>query len=329
MPRQVEPRPDNLAASTLSSYIQARNARKANVNAHVTFVIWIFECIGYVICHILFSFTSYQYIFSLFWYHLLLPNFFLMNTSHNKDRIIDDGFVNTIRNGLRIPINLNIASCLQSNVVKNIKGNNGDFSGTVVIAPKSNKRTSCPIDDTESATLPNSVPVHPASNSKSKPLNTISDKIPSTSWGMFENVDLRRQTICSYNLELISDEKDDEIYIENRFPLSIRERLFRQMRKYTSNENIYLHYFLQLLEYEEQMKDASNFHNNFKVVNFIENDLDNSTPLNTKSAIDITKRIEMRRNILEKVSEYSNNSDTYTKYFEELIDQEENFIANN
>ena len=146
---------------------------------------------------------------------------------------------------------------------------------------------------------------------------------------MVENVDLRRQTICSYNLELISDEKDDEIYIENRFPLSIRERLFRQMRKYTSNENIYLHYFLQLLEYEEQMKDASNFHNNFKVVNFIENDLDNSTPLNTKSAIDITKRIEMRRNILEKVSEYSNNSDTYTKYFEELIDQEENFIANN
>ena len=118
-----------------------------------------------------------------------------MNTSHNKDRIIDDGFINTIKNGLRIPINLNIASCLQSNVVKNIKGNNGDLSGTVVIAPKSNDRTSCPIDATESAKLPNSVPMQPSSNSKSKPLSTISDKISSTSWGMVENVNLRRKTI--------------------------------------------------------------------------------------------------------------------------------------
>ena len=193
--RQVEPRPDNFAAKSLRSDIQARNVRKANVNAHVTFVIWIFESIGYNICHPLLGFTRYQYIFSIFWYYLLLPNLFLMNTSHNKDRIIDDGFINTIKNGLRIPINLNIASCLQSNVVKNIKGNNGDLSGTVVIAPKSNDRTSCPIDATESAKLPNSVPMQPSSNSKSKPLSTISDKISSTSWGMVENVNLRRKTI--------------------------------------------------------------------------------------------------------------------------------------
>ena len=37
----------------------------------------------------------------------------------------------------------------------------------------------------------------------------------------------------------------------------------------------------------------------------------------------------MRRNILEKVSEYFNKADTHAKYFEELIDQEENLIANN
>ena len=76
------------------------------------------------------------------------------------------------------------------------------------------------------------------------------------------------------------------------FPLSIRVRHFQRVRKYSSNENIYLHYFLQLVEYEEQIIDASNFHNNFKVVNHIKNDLDVSVPLNFMSAIDIRERIE-------------------------------------
>ena len=45
---------------------------------------------------------------------ILMPNLFLMNTAHNKDRIIDDGLLSTIKNGLVLPLGLNSCFCLPS-----------------------------------------------------------------------------------------------------------------------------------------------------------------------------------------------------------------------
>ena len=41
-------------------------------------------------------------------YHLLLPYTFLMNTSHNKNLVVDDGWVTTIQNTLILPIPANL-----------------------------------------------------------------------------------------------------------------------------------------------------------------------------------------------------------------------------
>ena len=43
-----------------------------------------------------------------FWYYVLIPNLYLMNTGHNKDLIIHEGLVSTIQNGLRIPLDMKI-----------------------------------------------------------------------------------------------------------------------------------------------------------------------------------------------------------------------------
>ena len=44
--------------------------------------------------------------FTVLCYFVILPHTYLMNTSHNKDRIIDEGLTNTIRNALAIPFDI-------------------------------------------------------------------------------------------------------------------------------------------------------------------------------------------------------------------------------
>ena len=39
----------------------------------------------------------------IMWFHVILPYTFLMNTSHNKRLVTDEGWWNTIRNTLRLP----------------------------------------------------------------------------------------------------------------------------------------------------------------------------------------------------------------------------------
>ena len=76
------------------------------VNAEVTAVITCLETIGNLVCIFLFVFldlSGYADLFvSLSLYLLLLPYTFLMNTRNNKNRVIDDGWINVLKNTLQI-----------------------------------------------------------------------------------------------------------------------------------------------------------------------------------------------------------------------------------
>ena len=80
------------------------------VNANVTFVIWILEWIANILIYICWilgpNFSRYFPEVILIWYYVILPHTFLMNTSHNKDLIIDDGLKTTIINALGLPFNI-------------------------------------------------------------------------------------------------------------------------------------------------------------------------------------------------------------------------------
>ena len=91
----------------LSNESQIRNAKNLRVNAQVTAVVTIFEVVGMciiVMTHVLVfqhGFTRfhfvYQYLFMLLHY-VLLPYAFLMNTTSNKNRIVEDGWMNVLKN---------------------------------------------------------------------------------------------------------------------------------------------------------------------------------------------------------------------------------------
>ena len=105
---QVEPSPNNHAANSLAEDVQIRNIRKVKLNADVTFVIWILEWVANLTIYVgwIFSFMGISLELYVLWYYVILANTFLMNTSHNKNCILDDGLMNTIWNGLGIPFDL-------------------------------------------------------------------------------------------------------------------------------------------------------------------------------------------------------------------------------
>ena len=76
------------------------------VNAEVTAVITCLETIGNLVCIFLFVFldlSGYTDLFvSLSLYLLILPYTFLMNTRDNKNRVIDDGWINVLKNTFQI-----------------------------------------------------------------------------------------------------------------------------------------------------------------------------------------------------------------------------------
>ena len=136
----MEPSPDNLAVQCLASDIQVRNARKVQINANVTFIIWILEWLANINCSMIalffakdiqffrfFGHTSVFLLFALMWYYVILPYTYLMNTSHNKKRIIDDGLVTVLRNVLRPPVDLDTIRTLIRNRLhlndENLTGN--------------------------------------------------------------------------------------------------------------------------------------------------------------------------------------------------------------
>ena len=76
------------------------------VNANIAFVIWILEWIANAsiyLCWILAP--EVTILMAIMWYYIFLPHIFLMNTSHNKDLIIDDGLKTTILNACKLPFN--------------------------------------------------------------------------------------------------------------------------------------------------------------------------------------------------------------------------------
>ena len=75
------------------------------LNARVTFVVWILETIANISVLTLWMFvygaTSFGTLTnSMMWYYLIISYTFLMNTSYNKDRIIEDGWKIVIMNSL-------------------------------------------------------------------------------------------------------------------------------------------------------------------------------------------------------------------------------------
>ena len=87
--------------------------KTVSVNAWVTFFLWIVEGIA-IFCVLIawvfvYSETSFfTWTNSMLWFYVILPYTFLMNTSYNKARIVDDGWKAVFANSVPASFNCNV-----------------------------------------------------------------------------------------------------------------------------------------------------------------------------------------------------------------------------
>ena len=281
--RQTDPTPDNFAARSLNEQTQIKNVRKVKVNAQVTFAIIIFETVGQVSVFVIWTFLRQIEVgvtLALLLFYVLLPYMFLMNTSHNKGLVIDEGWMNTIRNVLGLPNETGLISSLTFprylNIIrssifdkienleqwkrtkdelrrKNTQNTNDNWN------PSKDGSQSCGNQGSgiyiiTRANESNPIQAHSAHIS----LN-IPEVKPCTS---FEEHMLdgkkERKTIAEENkTEADNDNEDnDERHILNRnYRLSHAEQILSNMIININNEDAYMHYMKQLVQLEEVKKD--------------------------------------------------------------------------
>jgi len=280
-----------------------------------------------------------------------------MNTPHNKDRVIDEGFKNTIRNGLGLPFHLKMASNSTGNDEETrdeggenlTKLKNRTSAKSLFNRKPANARNG----NTEVYTLSTTSPLE---NQQNVVPNALQEN-PSTSKGIFKNLERRERVIPKPTAVLDEDDSDTGIQKPRRFRDG--EAIMCEMRKNINIEKVYLHYFLQLIQYEENIKNNKLSQNEFAIVLFQDRQAQKKTqskgkgvslrfrdnkkltlalPLQSSVQQSVIiranllekdlDRIEMRRVILENFEDYCNDEESYNKYLTELIDLEENLIQN-
>ena len=298
--------------------------------------------------------------YALIWYYVVLPNAYLMNTSHNKDRIIDDGLGAVLRNALGSPFDFSTIRTTFLNQVQpnpeslRIKAQDSKFVDSEKLSKvteKPDKITSREIyviskserSSFDMYNIPN-VPSEWASTSKG---------ITYIEGGMKRNCYARTSTSESI-------QEDDNGVFQKESRISIGIKILSYMRDNVSTEEAYLHYFVQIIEFEEQVKDKCAFWPDFEIVPYISDQLthtgkapipkrriknksflkkykskefkrsDSATTsiamLKTKLRGSISQRTEMRETMFEDFSDHCKNEESYEKYLYKLFDFEEDLI---
>ena len=80
---------------------QLRTQRKIKVNAQITFVLWVMETLvntALVISVLVGGLGQVTFTLNMILFMIILPYSYLNNTSHNKSRIAEEGWLNVLKN---------------------------------------------------------------------------------------------------------------------------------------------------------------------------------------------------------------------------------------
>ena len=298
------------------------------VSAQVTFVIWILECVSILCSSIVWKFIYYgktgpgTLTTTMVWLHIILPYVYLMNTSDNRYLVAHSGWKSTIQNVFGT---LNRGK--QSEIV--IGKSTPDINPiTADIYMTNNSKQIIPKNHDVPIHLPN-VPLE-EQQSTSK-----------LCCGVMHGTEG-----CNTNHR--SDSESDS----KSYRRSIGEEIFSYMLSNVQNEDTYLHYFKQLISFEEDLNkegEPNIFH--IAHINYNQNkrkgkikrcslDLNNDSGSLTKSKhvrheiLELkvnfigkqADRTAMRRDMLENVYDHDNDDELYNEFLDQLIVLEESFI---
>ena len=344
---QVRPSPDNLATGCLSEDVRNRNIRKVETNARIAFVVWIIEICANICIIIAWAVVYGKTTFAtltinMVWYYLILPHIFLMNTSHNKELIVDNGWITTIRNALSLPMAFKPYNFTQS--IQQVRYF-GDFKqeDSSKIFTISNSKISYQTRGKHSGSL--IVRGHGITSS-----NGITDSNTNKSPRPILVHQSSSETTCSDNMR------------HNRgHRLYVGEQILDRMMNNIMLEESYLHFFHELLKFEEILKVEGSTGREFHIAelndlpkvkvekvkchqmkqttdsfvcgnknNIFLNGSNNAShedvELKANFILPQSERIELRRKILKDFHVFCTNEELYNDFLNSLINLEENFI---
>ena len=345
--------------------------RRLKINANVTFCIWVLEWIAFITCLILWAIGSTTKIdvfleVVVLWTYVILPHTYLMNTAHNKDRIIDQGLKSTIKNALSLPFRKN---GVKDNLPWTLKGlcstqeSISEYSKNAEITSHSQEAKFNKLEINEKATSTVfTITENNVLRNKDEHLLGIEDleplSLPSTSKGVCES----KEKKIFRNLQNENSESDiDEVSLNNADQIDIRKELLSFMYQNIDNDEVYLHYLLQLTDYERCSKEKLDDRKRFQIVVIENSELKRSTtwkkskskkktisytnddkmkmkPIHVRNGfqMDKTSRSDRmmtssnvfakRKMLLENFNEYCQNDETYESFLTILLDFEENLI---
>ena len=290
--------------------------------------------------HLLF-FNSPQNAFSTLLHSMInkffiMPYAFLMNTSHNKDRILEHGWKNVLRNMIKCGLSRSSVDLIENNAKRGKKnqidpevGATNSETNNIFTISSSEIQTSSVIND-----------------------SSITDE-PSHSKGRFDDSNSRPTCHRDIELLLLDIEKLNET--EPFETLSVRQ--LDGMLKCLNNESEYIRSFETLLRIVDCNRNEKTFlkidiehdlssgcvAHKESIEGKSKNDRKRQTITNNKYSIDKRKRpinifiderkriirMEKRRGIIRKILQFAKDQDRFDYYLNLLIDLEEILLMKN
>jgi hypothetical protein len=275
-----------------------------------------------------------------------------MNTSENKNLVIDNGLTNVLRNAFVIPIKFikwKVFSDRSSDGEEKTFNHEMTNMDRKTLSSNNHYIESCKDAQTEMFIIskPNflSFPLH---TSNSTPPN-VPNNAPCCSSGVYKTTCPTNQIHLPHHSFSKTDLENNDLSFEAK-RLSNRKIILCSMMVNINNEEHYLHYFLQLINYEDSVKDRDKA--NFEITHIVQSkpapskkakrsntlyleganskksyNSSSISPqivaLKSKLSGNFLDRMKMRKILLQKFIINCNDEESYNRYLTELIDFEE------
>ena len=282
--------------------------KKATVNAQVTAIVSLSEILGFIVILVITLITGNKEI-SMILFRLLevilLPYAFLMNTRENKNRIVEHGWLNVLRNIVSVP-----------DILTSFNRRTVEISlSTEENVPRKNVYT------ISKPSLPEAEEKLEDPSPKSDILYSSRNNSPHEKPSTSINNNLQLDVISPQNLIKSTSSDDDVSYDDPKENVSTkRTRYLDELTRNLNNETTYICTFSRFVheEHNNYTESQSYMVDNETLLQRIEKLLSSSNR---------SSRINMRRNMIKELKLNENDQNIYRKMFDDFVDLEEGFLG--
>ena len=346
--------PGHSAYLGISEDAHKKNMRAIHVNAQVTAVTTIFEFMGNCFFTIIFTLMKGQgfprftgMVFFMLLHFVGLSYAFLMNTRYNKNRIIQDGWINVLKNILHCgrvsqqPPNIPAINGVQLEATQ-VTCNKTE---TVAIDEKSDKNDICIISNKPNFAFEEALDdekIHEIGQRLKMDLVRSLDKVTFSAcydktFYLRKEIDGKNGTelyMSSQSHSTPSTSRQEEVQ-KNIHPnetvqrsntrqsiVDLRTKILSELLLYIDDEDKYINVFTKLVQIEEAYKNDQD-------INSLDYTDDEIEITNLPHFIgSVQRKSDMRKHILQTLNNFKTDKEMYAKFLEQFINMEEEFLEN-